>query len=275
MYKLKKLDVFLEISTFCNAGCPQCHRTNPNGLDKAGWLPLVNWSIEQFKKVFPPESMHLYKQMDICGSWGDPVMNKDIFQIIEYITSHKVWVNMSTNGSIRDEEWWFDLGIAGGHRLAVQFCIDGSTQEMHELYRRKTDLQKILNNMETFSQTRAQAKVYTVRFKHNEPYLNDIQELSKAHGAIKWAGVLSNRFISEHRGVFNYRYNDKEYILEEVEDKSDPVKKVVFMDWNKTKKTWVGRDSAPHLLRPDNGKSVYQDSRNAAKRAWSSHRRTV
>lgn len=113
MYKLKKLDVFLEISTFCNAGCPQCHRTNPNGLDKADWLPLVNWSIEQFKKVFPPESMHLYKQMDICGSWGDPVMNKDIFQIIEYITSHKVWVNMSTNGSIRDEEWWFDLGIAG------------------------------------------------------------------------------------------------------------------------------------------------------------------
>ena len=54
MYKLKKLDVFLEISTFCNAGCPQCHRTNPDGLDKADWLPLVNWSIEQFKKVYPP-----------------------------------------------------------------------------------------------------------------------------------------------------------------------------------------------------------------------------
>ena len=146
---------------------------------------------------------------------------------------------------------------------------------MHELYRRKTDLQKILNNMETFSQTRAQAKVYTVRFKHNEPYLKDIQELSKNHGAIKWTGVLSNRFYTQHRGIFNYRYDGKNYILEEVEDKSDPVKKVVFMDWNKTKKTWVGRDSAPHLLRPDNGKSVYQDSRNAAKRAWSSHRRTV
>jgi MoaA/NifB/PqqE/SkfB family radical SAM enzyme len=219
--------------------------------------------------------MHLYKQMDICGSWGDPVMNKDIFQIIEYITSHKVWVNMSTNGSIRDEEWWFDLGIAGGHRLAVQFCIDGSTQEMHELYRRKTDLQKILNNMETFSQTRAQAKVYTVRFKHNEPYLKDIQELSKAYGAQKWTGVLSNRFYSEHRGVFNYKYDNKEYTLLEVEDKSDPVKKVTFMDWHPKKKRWVGRDSAPHLKRDDHYKSSYQDSRNAAKRAWSSHRRTV
>ena len=275
MYKLKKLDVFLDISTFCNAGCPQCHRTNPDGLEKADWLPLINWSFEQFKKVHPPESMHLYKQMDICGSWGDPVMNKDIFKIIEYITSHRVWVNMSTNGSIRDEEWWFNLGVVGGHRLAVNFDIDGSTQEMHEMYRRKTDLQKILNNMDSLSQTKAQAKVYTVRFKHNEPYLKDIQELSKAHGAQKWTGVLSNRFYPEHRGVFNYRYDDKEYILEEVEDKSDPVKKVVFKDWHKKKKTWVGRDSAPHLKRPDNRKSMYQDSRNAAKRAWSSHRRTV
>jgi MoaA/NifB/PqqE/SkfB family radical SAM enzyme len=254
MYKLKKLDVFLEISTFCNAGCPQCHRTNPNGLDKADWLPLVNWSIEQFKKVYPPHKMYLYKQMDICGSWGDPVMNKDIFEIIEYITSHGVWVNMSTNGSIRDEEWWFNLGVIGGHRLAVQFCIDGSTQEMHELYRRKTDLQKILNNMESFSQTRAQPKVFTVRFKHSEPYLKDIQELSKAYGAHKWTGILSNRFQFDTGGkVFPYTYNGKQYRLEEVEDKSEPLLKVRFKDWNKKKKVWVHRDAAEGNRRKADG----------------------
>jgi len=239
MYQLKKLDVFLDISTFCNAGCPQCHRTNPDGLDKADWLPLINWSFEQFKKIYPPEKMHLYKQMELCGTWGDPVMNKDIFKIIEYITSNRVWVNMSTNGSIRDEEWWFNLGVAAGHRLAVNFDIDGSTQEMHELYRRKTDLQKILNNMDSLSQTRAQAKVFTVRFKHNEPYLKDIQELSKAHGAQKWTGWLSNRFV--HRPVFDYKYNGKEYKLEEVEDKSEPKIRVIFKDWNGKKKIWVMR----------------------------------
>ena len=239
MYQLKKLDVFLDISTFCNAGCPQCHRTNPDGLDKADWLPLINWSFEQFKKIYPPEKMYLYKQMEICGTWGDPVMNKDIFKIIEYITSNRVWVNMSTNGSIRDEEWWFNLGVAAGHRLAVNFDIDGSTQEMHELYRRKTDLQKILNNMDSLSQTRAQAKVFTVRFKHNEPYLKDIQELSKAHGAQKWTGWLSNRFV--HRPVFDYKYNGKEYKLEEVEDKSEPKIRVIFKDWNGKKKIWVMR----------------------------------
>ena len=39
--------------------------------------------------------------------------------------------------------------------------------------------------MDSLSQTRAQAKVYTVRFKHNEPYLKDIQELSKNDERLK------------------------------------------------------------------------------------------
>ena len=56
MYKLKKIDVFLDISTFCNAGCPQCHRTNPDGLEKADWLPLINWSFERGGVV------------DVCGA---------------------------------------------------------------------------------------------------------------------------------------------------------------------------------------------------------------
>ena len=43
----------------------------------------------------------------------------------------------------------------------------------------------------------------------------------------------------------------KNYTLLEVEDKSDPVKKVTFMDWHPKKKRWVGRDSAPHLKRDD------------------------
>ena len=30
----KNLHVFLDVSTYCNAGCPQCHRTNPEGLGK-------------------------------------------------------------------------------------------------------------------------------------------------------------------------------------------------------------------------------------------------
>ena len=43
------INLFMDISTYCNAGCPQCHRTDNNGLGKVDWLPLVQWSLKQFK----------------------------------------------------------------------------------------------------------------------------------------------------------------------------------------------------------------------------------
>ena len=54
---LKGITVWLDISTFCNAACPQCHRTDPNGLDKMDWLPLKKWDLEEFVNAFPAGSM--------------------------------------------------------------------------------------------------------------------------------------------------------------------------------------------------------------------------
>ena len=47
---VKECKVWLDLSTYCNASCPQCHRTDKNGLDKVEWLPLVKWSLEDFVK---------------------------------------------------------------------------------------------------------------------------------------------------------------------------------------------------------------------------------
>ena len=46
-------EVSIGITNFCNAGCPQCHRTNPNGLNTVDWLPLTSWSLDDFKSAFP------------------------------------------------------------------------------------------------------------------------------------------------------------------------------------------------------------------------------
>ena len=51
LYASRKLNVWLDISTYCNAACPQCHRTNANGLSKVNWLPLIQWSLKEFKKT--------------------------------------------------------------------------------------------------------------------------------------------------------------------------------------------------------------------------------
>ena len=192
------LRLFMDICTYCNAGCPQCHRTNPNGLGKADWLPLVQWSIDDFKKAIRPEDFKGLERIGFVGTWGDSIMCKDIFEIVEYCVSNDTFVNIETNGSIRDEAWWWDFGVMGGRKLEVRFDVDGIDQEMHSKYRRFTDLDKILSNMQTFSQTQAIAKTQTVVFKHNQEHLEEIRKICIAHGSDVHTNVMSDRFDGKH-----------------------------------------------------------------------------
>jgi MoaA/NifB/PqqE/SkfB family radical SAM enzyme len=188
------LDVTMDISTYCNAGCPQCHRTNPDGLGKADWLPLIQWSLEEFKQAITIEDFKYIKRISLVGTWGDSIMNKDIFEIVEYVISNSIPVNIETNGSIRDENWWWNFGVMGGKLLSVRFDVDGINQEMHSKYRRFTDLDKVLSNMNTLAQTKANVGSQTIVFKHNQNYLEEILQLCKDNGSVFHTNVISDRF---------------------------------------------------------------------------------
>ena len=154
LYQKRGLIMWLDLSTYCNASCPQCHRTNPDGLGKSDWLELVQWSLADFEKMFSVETMSHIKGFDICGTWGDPMMNKDIFEICSYIIKNsEAKIIINTNGSMRSDEWWWNLSVLCKRRLKVIFTVDGSTQEIHSLYRQNTNLKTILSNIQTLSQS--------------------------------------------------------------------------------------------------------------------------
>jgi len=206
-----KIRLNMDISTYCNAGCPQCPRTDPTGLKKKDWLPLVQWSIADFKKAISPEDFEYIDRINFVGSFGDCIMNKDIYHIVEYITSHGCTVYIETNGSIRDEDWWWDFGIMAGKLLQVRFDVDGINQEMHERYRRFTNLKKILSNMQTLASTQAKVGSQTVVFKHNQDYIQDIEDLCREYGSTYHHKVISDRFYpfnTDENGVFHYTLAD-------------------------------------------------------------------
>jgi len=191
------LDVWLDISTFCNAGCPECHRTEHTkpGLNKVEWLPLVQWSLDTFKKSYSKEMISKTKRWEFCGTWGDPAMNKDLVKMTEYILegNKDAEIIIFTNGSIRSKEWWHDLGKLG-RQVSTWFALEGVTQEMHAKYRRKTSLKKLLENMQSFSEGGGTAKIFTVIHRHNQDYLKQIENLALEHGAIGFSWVKSTRF---------------------------------------------------------------------------------
>ncbi len=229
MWKPDNLDLFLDIATSCNAGCPMCVRTNTNTNKTEDWLPIIEWTLEDFKKAFPTNVVDKVKQWQICGSYGDPMMNKDLVDIVKYCRKNSSSnIRINTNGSLRNEDFWWDLGVAGGKNLVVEFGVEGINQEMHERYRQKTFLDKILNNMDTLAQTKAVIETQTLVFKHNQDYLNDIEKMCLDHGSTRHRNVYTDRYEKTSPNRFNFvdsKGNDN--FLEKADNKQEVRSKIV------------------------------------------------
>jgi len=222
LYKQKRLSIILEISTYCNAKCPQCSRIDPNGLGVNNkFTPNLNMTLSEFKHYFPPEVLSRLFNIHFSGTFGDPLMNPDILEIIKYIisTDDRCWVSINTNGSLRNEDFWWDLGSIGRRRLKVIFDIDGINQEMHEKYRRGTSLKKILKNMDVLKYTPAKIHTFTVLFKHNQDFKDEIETLCRSHGSTECEMLQSNRFTDSPIFTFINEKGETE-TLEQVSDKT-------------------------------------------------------
>lgn len=214
------ITAMIDITTRCNAGCPQCHRTDPMGLNKASWLPDIVWDLNQFKQAFPKHIAKKIYIFDFCGTWGDCITNKAILPIVKYIreVAPDSIINIATNGSLRNEEFWWDLGVAGGKNLSVVFDVEGTTQEMHQHYRQFTFLDKVLKNMNMLSNTNAKIKSQTLVWKHNENHLEDIEKLCLENGSQRHHFVATDRFRARGNKETIYYIKGKKYVLEKTSD---------------------------------------------------------
>ena len=219
-------DVMIDITTRCNAGCPQCHRTDLNGLKKQSWLPNISWDLKTFKKAYPENVIKRLRVADFCGTWGDPIVNNNIIDMVKYIrdTNNETKININTNGSMRNDKFWWNLGVAGDKNLMVVFAIEGINQKMHKVYRQNTYLEKILNNMNILSNTKAKINTLTLIWKHNEDYLDEIEKLCVEHGSSTCKVKITDRFGNTKELKFTKTDGTKEVLRktgETFEDKDE------------------------------------------------------
>lgn len=217
-YNNNEIKINVEISSRCNAGCPQCDRTNVDTGAAEEWIGEEAWTLDFFKHCFPPDVVSHIKKFVICGKNGEPISNPHFSEICGYIIDNSnALIDVNTNGSLKSEEWWWNLGIKCGERLKMTFAIDGCTQEMHEYYRVNTKLQKILDNMETLASTPAKIETFTVLFKHNIDHYEEIRQMCFDRGSMHHKHIESTRFPVESPILmeFNTRSGERR-ILERV-----------------------------------------------------------
>lgn len=118
----------LNYSNRCNFQCPHCFTSSG-----AGEFGETQITLEDVKRLADEaDSLGAY-EIDIQG--GEPLLNPDLFRILEAIDTDRFYTYITTNGWLLDEEMAKKLAFAGVDRVSVS--IDAFTAEEHDEFRKK------------------------------------------------------------------------------------------------------------------------------------------
>jgi len=195
----------LELTSRCNAACPLCPRTN---LDFSSILDHKREiTIENLKQWLPKEILINVKELILKGTFSDPLISRHIVEIIEWFNSNTnvEQINIYTNGSLRNKNFWQWLAKTLPVKSTVTFAIDG-LEDTHSIYRVNTDYNKIIENAKIFIENGVTARWQFIIFKHNEHQVEDAKKLAKELGFKK--------FIT----FYNDRVGESEFVLQNNSD---------------------------------------------------------
>ena len=215
MYNIEEIrHVHLEISSRCNAACPQCPR-NFNGYPYNDGYAEVDLSLDAVKTILAPEFVRQLNQVNINGNFGDFVMNPQAVEIVEYLLACNPHLDLTvdTNGSARNKDFWARLGATG---CTVYFDLDG-LEDTHSIYRRNTNWANIVRNAQTFAQAGGRAVWKMIVFEHNKHQVDQCRQASRQLGFADFISFASDRTASpvfDRQGNYLYDINDYQGIRE-------------------------------------------------------------
>jgi sulfatase maturation enzyme AslB (radical SAM superfamily) len=139
------------------------------------------------------EKIKNLRKVSFCGNFGDPLMHPNLNDIVAFFQNQHI--SISTNASLRSQQWWSDLGR--NKNVSVTFCIDGIGQT-RMLYRRNTSYEKIIENAKSFIQAGGTAHWQFIVFRHNEHQVNEAKKLSEELGFKTIDIMYSDRFDTDN-----------------------------------------------------------------------------
>ena len=201
--------VYLESTNVCNLDCIMC----PTGMHidtrPKGYL---DWDL--FTAVV--DEIAPWAEAVVLHSWGEPLLHKRIYDMIEYAKAKGLWVETSTNATRLTEEAARKILAAGLDRIYLS--MDGLTKETYEKVRVKGKFEEVLGNIERFldlkhelgspieadiqivrlSETDAEVADFIRRWKSSRADVINIKELDTWGGQIDGMAGLAVDDDTEH-----------------------------------------------------------------------------
>lgn len=223
--------VHIELTDKCQAQCPMCAR-NHHGGPTRNFIKNNDISLEQFKQWFPAKFLSQLSNFYSCGNYGDPAFAKDCLEIFEYVRqcNSSTRLAIHTNGGMRNTVWWKKLAEVLGENSEVVFAVDGFKGK-HELYRKNTKFDKVIENLKAFIGAGGNARVDSLVFKHNEDDVEDLEKFLRDLGVGHINFFSTQRFYEMEKFEVHYNNGEIEYNLEPAQ--TDRFKKKPFVELNK------------------------------------------
>ena len=170
------VEYIVETTAKCNLYCPMCPRETYK-------QPKEDMTEEIFTRLVQ-ESGHSAEHMMLIGL-GEPFMDRQIFDRIEYCARHNISTLLSTNGTFFDEKTCARLLDTPLEHITLSF--DGATKESYEYYRKGAKFEKVRDNFVRFARmknerrAKVQVVVQMVRMERNAREVDDFIRF--------WSGV--------------------------------------------------------------------------------------
>ncbi|MBX3240005.1 MAG: SPASM domain-containing protein [Chitinophagaceae bacterium] len=174
------VSISFEPTTSCNLRCPEC----PSGLRS------FSRSTGMLQKDFfrqTIDDIHRELLYLIFYFQGEPYLNPDFLDMVQYASQKKIYTATSTNAHYLNDDNARKTIESGLDRLIIS--IDGTTQEVYQQYRRGGNLQKVIEGAKRIVEWKKKLKSKTpfvvfqfLVVKPNEHQVEEVKQLAKEVG---------------------------------------------------------------------------------------------
>ena len=187
-----------EISSDCNAACPQCPRNDHGGATIAN-LPVTRWRLDQLPTMFTDQFVGQLKMLYLCGTYGDPMMNPEVVEIVDWFKDRNrdMEVGIHTNGGVGRVESYRQLASRVDF---IGFGIDGLADTNH-IYRRQVRWPAVEQRVQAFVGKGGKAIWDFIVFRHNQHQIDEARQLSEEWGMSSFNIKRTHRFMDRRYSI--------------------------------------------------------------------------
>lgn len=171
------------LTTYCQAKCRSCARTDQLTGEKKSWVPLKHMDLEVFKQTLDSSDFkHKLRYIQFCGEYGDPCMHPQIQDFIEVASEYADRVHINTNGGLRQPAWYAKMAKEYPTQIQIKWGVDGADHDTNWLYREGVDWNRAMDNMRAWFFNGGIGKWHFLVFEWNWHQIPEAWEMAQEIG---------------------------------------------------------------------------------------------